>query len=967
MQGQVSRACRGLALLAGLIAGSHVTSAQAGSIALDVFHQFSFTDAGVQARGCAPADPEGEFCVESSGTPALFLDAPAWTFSAGPAGARLTVLDAFLSTERFEIFDFGVSIGLTSLPGEADCGDDPADCLANAAMSTGLFRLGAGEHSITLVPLLSDGLGSGFLRVVADVPEPASVALILGCALAAAGLRRRPPQVRRAPLSRLQGGWVEGPFIIYSLAGLALVVCMVLMKAPQAAGTTIDRFAGPTSSQPLALTADDAFLAVANPDNNSVSFFDLRGDRNRKLAEVAVQKEPNGVAFLPNGSKAYVANTASGTVSVLRTSLRNGAVARPRLHIPVGTEPYGLCVTPNGKFLYVSNARSNSISVIDTVTDTVIKTITGVGFEPRGIAITNDGDGDDADETVYVTQFLSLPIAGKIDGADDAKRGFVTVLSTTTHSVVGQIGIDPVADTGFNALGDALARIPPGDPANPANFRFKTGAYPNMLNNVAIHGNFAYLPNVGASPNGPVRFDVNTHSLLSVIDRTLARDAGKTINMHLAVAQQTDPKRLFITLPWAMAFEHGSNEAFVVSAASNIVVKVVTSAADGSATVQSDPTAPPGASRVLQIKVGKNPRGIVINSSDTRAYVANHISRDVSAINLAASPEAVLATFRSASLPAQGSLAEKVHIGKELYNTSVGEFDPAPGSATPITGRMSNNGWGACSACHTPFALTDNVVWIFPPGPRRTIPQHTDFDQTDPGRNIIRALNWSAERDEEEDFELNIRVVSGGQGLIVLADGVTPDSNVQNFVPLANANRLQLKVRNVGAWDALKAFIQFGVRSPISPVADFDPDVISGRALFTAANCQACHGGPQWTSSRVRFTPPPDASLLSAGQLIGELRKVGTFDPTAFNEVRQNAAAPLGADGFAPASLLSLFAFPQTFLHNGVLTSLEDVLANVTHRSAGTGGVDTLSASADRQKLIKFLQSIDADTVPINP
>ena len=77
------------------------------------------------------------------------------------------------------------------------------------------------------------------------------------------------------------------------------------------------RFAGPTSSQPLALPADDSFLAAVNPDNNSVSFFDLRQDRNRRLAEVPVQTEPNGVAILPDGSKAYVANTVSGTVSVI--------------------------------------------------------------------------------------------------------------------------------------------------------------------------------------------------------------------------------------------------------------------------------------------------------------------------------------------------------------------------------------------------------------------------------------------------------------------------------------------------------------------------------------------------------------------------------------------------------------------------------------------------------------------------
>jgi len=228
----------------------------------------------------------------------------------------------------------------------------------------------------------------------------------------------------------------------------------------------------------------------------------------------------------------------------------------------------------------------------------------------------------------------------------------------------------------------------------------------------------------------------------------------------------------------------------------------------------------------------------------------------------------------------------------------------------------------------------------------------------------MRALNWSAERDEQEDFELNIRAVSGGLGLIVLADGVTQDPNVFNLTPLASANRNQLKVRGVGAWDSSKAGVQFGMRAPISPNKT-DPDIGAGKNLFISANCQQCHGGPQWTSSRVRFTPPPAAALIVNGQIISELRKVGTFNPAFFNEVRQNAAAPLGADGFAPASLLSLFAFPQTFLHNGAADTLDAVLSNVTHRSAGAGGVDTLSNAADRAKIVKFLLSIDASTTPI--
>ena len=172
-------------------------------------------------------------------------------------------------------------------------------------------------------------------------------------------------------------------------------------------------------------------------------------------------------------------------------------------------------------------------------------------------------------------------------------------------------------------------------------------------------------------------------------------------------------------------------------------------------------------------------------------------------------------------------------------------------------------------------------------------------------------------------------------------------------------------MRNVNAWDAIKTFVQFGIRAPISPVSKSDPDVIAGRAFFLAANCQACHGGPQWTSSRVRFTPPPDPSQVVNGQLISELRQVGTFNPAFLNEVRSNGAPSIGADGFAPASLLSVFAFPQTFLHNGASPSLTDVLDNVQHRSAGTAGVDTLASAADRAKVVRFIESIDAATVPV--
>ena len=742
------------------------------------------------------------------------------------------------------------------------------------------------------------------------------------------------------------------PIIIVFSALLTFAAASIWLHRPSAAATP---YGGPFSNQPLALSWDDSMLAVCNIDVGTVSIFQVAGDKNTKVAEVKVGNEPVGVAWSPDATSLYVANQADGTVAVV--SQLNGSY-QVTATIPVGTEPHGMVLSASGKKLYVTNTRSNNVSVIDITLNYVTSVISNVGPEPRGIAITHGAGSTDNNQVVYVTDFLALPQGSHPDGFDDAKTGFVTAISVATDTVIGTIKLATVADTGFKAAGDALQHI--AAPATPVttDFTFTTGAYPNQLNNLATHGNFAYLPNTGASPNGPVRFNVNTQSLLSVIDVRTNKDAGQTINMQSAVGAQANPTKLFITQPWAIAFKNNADTAYVVSQASNIVVKLTVDA-NGKATVQSDPT---DTTRVFEIPVGKAPRGIVINSTDTRAYVFNYISRDVSVIDLTQTAEKVLATVVSTAQPVAGTLADKVHVGRELFFTSVGVFDPPAAGQPAITGRMSNNGWGSCGACH-PNGLSDNVVWIFASGPRRTVPLHSTFLAGDATQQ--RALNWSAIFDEIAAFEGNIRNVSGGLGIFVQADGITQTTAFPSFT-LGSAGLKQLTVRSVGGWDAITAYIQNGIRPPLSPAIKTDPDIAAGRTLFTQANCQSCHGTGLWTTSRVRFTPPPDPSLVQNTELIGELRQVGTFDKTALNEVRATAAAPLGADGFNPPSLLSIFAFAQTFFHGGSSNTLDDVLTNVAHRSSGTG-TDTLTSATARAQLVKFLNSIDGTTAPINP
>ncbi len=753
--------------------------------------------------------------------------------------------------------------------------------------------------------------------------------------------------------------------IMALLIGVSLL--MPLAGASALQGAT--RYPGPTNSGPIALSADGSLLASVNPDNNSVSLFDVNNDKNQLLGEIPVGKEPNGVAMTPDGSQVYVANTVDGTVSVLKVDRGANPPASVVATVQVGTEPYGVASTPNGTKIYVTNARSNSVSVIDTQTNKVLTTITGIGpatgGEPRGIAITNNGNDSDTDETVYVTNFYSFA-TNKLDGEDDAKTGLITKISTQEDTVSGQIVLKNLADTGFKATADAIARQESKEKEKDGKTpkaTIVTGAYPNQMQAIAIKNNFAYLPNTGASPNGPVKFNVNTHALVSVINTSTGQDAGQTINLHKAVASQPEgTRKLFPSIPWAIAFKTKENVGYVVSAASNIVVKIAVDPGTGAPVVQNNPTD----KRVMDIPVGRNPRGIVINSTDTRAYVMNAISHDITVIDLTRFPEQVLGTMRSAPLPAPGSPEELVYTGKELYNTSVGEFENSAGN-------MSADGWGACAACH-PFGLSDNVVWIFGAGPRRTISQHQDF-----AGGVQRALNWSGIFDEEQDFEGNIRGTSGGKGLLFKQDGSALEDGakiaglpVGNPPGFPNSARPQLKVRTpsgglVNAWDAIVAY-EKTIRAPISPLSKSDdPDIKEGRAIFTRNNCQSCHGGPKWSKSALT-TIPVTPGEVKGGQIIAQLTNVGTFDPKTKNEVRANGQPPLGADGFVPPSLISVFAFPPYF-HNGSADTLDAVLSDrfIAHRSAGTGGVDGLQDPEDRRKLVKFLLSIDASTPSIAP
>ena len=415
--------------------------------------------------------------------------------------------------------------------------------------------------------------------------------------------------------------WLHASTFVIALAA---TLCALLMVAcgsggGDPAGPSPSLSRGPTSSGPIQISADDKTVWVANPETNSVAVFNVAGDRKELLGEVTVGKEPRNLAISPDGRRVFVANAGEDTLTVLDATTAPYAKLAT---VKVGVEPYGLAFTPNGRKLYVANARSNSVSVVDPVSYVVRKTIAHVGNEPRGLAITNDGNDKDDDEKVYVTQFFGVDRAGVFSGgvligADDYKEGRVAVITTGTDTVTAQAVLNAMADTGFKSNASWLRRLAPKfDAQGQPIFDVVTGAFPNMLQAVAIKGNRAYLPNTCASPDGPLRFNVNVQSCLAVLDTTTDADgtaggAAQTINMNHGINFEVgDPaderKRLFLAVPWAVAFKNKANEGYAVSLSSDVIVKVALDA-DGTPTINAPKRAgDPGA--IVRIRVGQGGR-----------------------------------------------------------------------------------------------------------------------------------------------------------------------------------------------------------------------------------------------------------------------------------------------------------------------------------------------------------------------
>lgn len=129
---------------------------------------------------------------------------------------------------------------------------------------------------------------------------------------------------------------------------------------------------------------------VADLDNHVTPMNEARGWTS---FEVQVGLHPSGMTFSPDGSRLYVANANSDTISVLNLAVvAPGAisvvatwVAKPKATLPFGSAPNALAVSPDGNTLYAALGGNNCVAVMSTK-DGAVQGLIPTGWYPGAIA-----------------------------------------------------------------------------------------------------------------------------------------------------------------------------------------------------------------------------------------------------------------------------------------------------------------------------------------------------------------------------------------------------------------------------------------------------------------------------------------------------------------------------------------------------------------------------------------------------
>ena len=623
-----------------------------------------------------------------------------------------------------------------------------------------------------------------------------------------------------------------------------------------------------TATQP---TASSALLAeqgsgavriwAVNPDNDSVGVLDAAS--GTRIAEIKVGVSPRSIARAPDGLL-WVSNRDSATISVISPTTLT--VVRT-IALPRASQPVGIAMSPvrNEAFIVLEAGRN----LLRYSTTSYAQTGTlFIGLHGRQVSISGDG------ARVYVARFITAPLPGE-----------ATAVVTPTASTGGEV-LQVDAQTMLLTRTIVLGHSDRPDAENQGR------GIPNYLGAPVISpdGSQAFVPskqdNVqrgGLRDGNPLDFQNTVRAISSRIDlSTGLEDAASRIdhdNASVASAALFDPRGIYLFV----ALET-SREIAVVDAHAR--------------------------RELLRVDAGQAPQALALSPDGRRLYASNFMDRSVGIYDLdplLGAGELRLPLLASPRTLGVEKLSAQVLRGKQLFYDA---RDP----------RLARDRYLSCASCHNDGGH-DGRVW--------------DMSASGEGlRNTISLRgkaggqghrHWSANFDETQDFEGQIRALAGGTGLMD-DDRFNAGTRSQ---PLGDK-----KASQSADLDAMAAYV---ASLSVTPQSTYRSTTgantsagLRGLELFKSRNCASCHAGAAFTGSGT-------ATLID----------IGTLKPSSGQRL---GAALTGID---VPTLRDLWA-TAPYLHDGSAPTLSDaVRAHAGHGLSATQ-VDDLS---------KYLREIGSEEV----
>ncbi|SEL80476.1 Por secretion system C-terminal sorting domain-containing protein [Aquimarina amphilecti] len=606
------------------------------------------------------------------------------------------------------------------------------------------------------------------------------------------------------------------------------------------------------------------------------------------------------------------------------------------------TQSGPITVDIDNRVVWSVNPDNNSVTLINSDDLSIVKEIQ-VGKDPVNLALDTQGKAwitcRDSDE-IYILRkdglletIISLDKGSQPYGivfTPNGSRGFISTFgsgkvlefSTATNSIVKELAVgEKPRAMAIDGEGNTLlvtrfiSPNPEGqiwkidlntftldttiglplDDFTPDNGNQGRGL-PNYVSGITIHPNnklawsVAKKDNVvrGLSRDGkPLSFDNIVRTAISSIDLTVDKE---NLNKRLDIDNHGQPSSALYTPT--------GNYLFVTMQGNNRIVVI-------------DPKT---GLELLKKDVGKAPQGLTIDPINNRVFVKNFMDRSIT-------------VFDADNMIKNGSstleeLTTIVTVDNELLSLTELKGKQIFYDAADI--RMGTDGYVSCATCHID-GTEDGRVWDFTDrgeGLRNTI-SLVGRAGTAHGR-----VHWSANFDEIQDFENDIRSHFKGQGFM----------NDQDFNDGTTALTIgDPKIGKSVDLDALTAYIESLNSFSPSPYRNNDgsltADGVVGKALFEDLKCYQCHSGNNFTDSN-----------------FGKLHDVGTITSTTGNRLDNQL---LGID---VPTLKDVWA-TAPYLHNGIAKTLEEVFTIYNNNDAH-GATSSLSANQIKQ-LEAYIKQID--------